>query len=150
MGSNVMLTHRAKPLRLLGLCLATLLFSAGATQQFAAPSDDAVKLTIKNGARVYFPADLSTGDKVEKQKPAVVASRRVFDATPEYQEIRRRELDSSSAECQLLQKRASDRFLAAITRCVDRGGYDLVAEAGAVSSEDATLPDVTDEVIKGL
>lgn len=142
-----MLTKRATCLRISGLLVAALLLAGGAA---AFGSDDAVQLTVKNGARVYFPSDLSTGDKVEKKKPAVLSSRRVFDATLEYQEIRRRNLDASSAECQLLQKRASDRFLAAITRCVDRGGYDLVAEDGAVSAESATLPDVTDEVIKGL
>lgn len=140
-----MLTRRATFFRIFGLALLAFVLAAGAFSW-----DEPVQLTVKNGARVYFPSDLSTGDKVEKKKPAILSSRRVFDATPEYQEIRRRNLDSNSAECQLLQKRASDRFLAAITRCVDRGGYDLVAEDGAVAAESATLPDVTDEVIKGL
>ncbi|MSR75460.1 MAG: hypothetical protein EXS14_08335 [Planctomycetes bacterium] len=107
-------------------------------------------LTVKNGARVYFPSDLSTGDKVEKKKPGIISSRRVFDATPEYADIRRRALDQNSAEYLLLLKKASDRFQIAVTRCVDRGSYDLIAEQGAVSVESGEIPDITDEVIKGL
>lgn len=109
-----------------------------------------VSLTVKNGARVYYPTDLSTGDKVEKKKPGVISSRRVFDATPEYADIKRRALDQNSAEYLLLIKRASDRFQSAVTRCVDRGSYDLIAESGAVSVETGELADITDEVIKGL
>lgn len=103
-----------------------------------------------NGARVYFPATLATGESCVKSRIGTVRSRTVFEAIPEYREIRRRDLDPNSAEYLLYMKKASDRFKEAVSRTVSRGGYDLIAEKGAITCTGAAPPDITEEVIRNL
>jgi hypothetical protein len=130
----------------LALVLATLPSLVGQT-----PAPEKLQIQILNGARVYHPATLATGDKCERTKVGIVRSLRVFEAIPEYKEIKKRDLDPDSAEYLLYMKKASDRFKNAVSRTVTRGSYDLIAEKGAVSvKEKKNLTDITAEVIRNL
>ena len=112
-----------------------------------------VKVTIVKGDRVYHPRSLTTvttGKVVEKVKPALVDSKRIFDATPEYKRIADENIKKGTAEHKLLVTAASRRFKNAIRRVISLNGYDLVAETGAVTVAGKTLPDITKEVIDNL
>lgn len=106
------------------------------------------KLTVHNVQRVYHPSAFS--ERKTYSKPACVTSRTVFDATPEYRQIAKRKLSPTSAEWALLVKTASDKFKAAVAKTSSNGGYDLVAETGAVSLDEGTIPDVTSDVLSRL
>jgi len=116
----------------------------------AGPTQDKVQVKILNGDRVYRPSTLRTGQRVLRTKPAVLKSRKVFAATPEYKQIKKRKLDPSSAEAILLRKRASDRFKSAIRRAASQGGYDLIAEKGAIKVEGGQPQVITQQVINLL
>lgn len=112
-----------------------------------------VKVTIVKGDRVYHPRSLKTvssGSTVEKVKPALVDSKRIFDATPEYQRIADENIKEGSAEHKLLVTAASRRFKNAIKRVISLNGYDLIAETGAVTVAGKTLPDISQAVIDNL
>ena len=111
-------------------------------------SDHAGKLVVHNKSRIYLPAAFSETQSYKKL--AIVNSRKVFDTTNEYKEIARRKLSSNTAEWCLLAKAASDKFRAAVTRASQSGGYDVVAETGALTIEGETLPDITSDVIAQL
>jgi hypothetical protein len=106
------------------------------------------RVTVNNACRVYHP--LALKPKQVYKKVGVVASRKVFDATPEYRQIARRRLTPNTAEWCFLAKAASDKFRAAIDRTAKGGGYDLIAENGAVTVEGQTVYDVTSEVLAHL
>ena len=69
------------------------------------------------------------------KKIGVVTSRKVFEATPEYKQIARRKLAPNTAEWCFLAKAASDKFRTAVDKTVKTGGYDLIAENGAITVE---------------
>lgn len=134
-------------LRTLGI--GALLSLPGLAQVQPSPPPEPQKIEITNGARVYFPAVLATGDTVTKVSVATVRATKIFEAIPEYQEIKRRDLDPNSAEYLLYLRKASDRFQDAIGRTVAKGRYELVAELGAISTKTPVI-DITAEVIKNL
>lgn len=115
-----------------------------------AQAQDKVEVKIQNGDRVYAPRNLQTGQTRHFAKPAVIDSRQVFDATPEYQAIQRQNLDPESAEAMILKRQASNRFRKAVAKTLSSGGYDLIAEDGAIDCGAHSPPDVTQEVIKNL
>lgn len=124
-----------------------LTISAPACHGSVPAQDPQIEVKVVNADRVYRPSNLTSGQTIKRTKPAVVDSRQVFDATPEYKKIKQRKLDPSSAEAMLLRKKASDRFKAALRLCASSGNYDLIAEKGAVTVSNGALTDVTQEVI---
>jgi hypothetical protein len=105
-------------------------------------------VTIHSTGRVYHPAIVRPEQVYTKI--GIVASRKVFDATPEYREISRRKLTPNTAEWCFLAKSASDKFRSAVDKTVKAGGYDLIAETGAVSVDGLQTYDVTSEVLAHL
>jgi hypothetical protein len=106
------------------------------------------KLTVHNVQRIYHPSAFS--ERKTYSKVAAVTSRTFFDATPEYQQIAKRKLSPTTAEWALLVKSASDKFKTAVAKTASSGGYDLVAETGAVSLDEGTIADATSDVVSRL
>lgn len=128
--------------RALPLVLAGLLGSGFAVQQ-----NDKGRVTINNACRVYHPTCVNA--KIF-QKVAVVTSRKFFDATPEYKQIARRKLKPNTAEWCFLAKAASDKFRVAIEKVAKGGGYDLIAEHGAITVTGLDVVDVTSDLLSHL
>lgn len=120
----------------------------GAGVVAVAHDDTPVRVKVVNSGRVYLPTGAADGKNWKK--PATVISRTVFDATPEWKTILRRKLSPNTAEYCLLAKGASDRFKAAITKAATNGGFDIVAETGAITVQNETLPDITSDVLANL
>jgi Skp family chaperone for outer membrane proteins len=116
----------------------------------SAPAQDAVAVSIVNADRVYNPRNLRSGVTIERVKPALVDAKTVFAATPEYKKIKSDSIKKESAEYRLLISGASSRFKNAVKRVMSLGGYDLVAETGAITVAGRSLPDVTQEVVDNL
>ena len=133
-----LITHSLTVIVLLAL-MAPTAFTQG---------DQGGKIKVLDAQRVYYPARVRS-NKIYK-KVGLVDSRPIFDATPEYQEIARQKLDRNSADYVLHCQRPSTRFKAAIKRTVSVGGYDVIAESGAVTVEGKVLPDITQEVLGHL
>jgi hypothetical protein len=129
--------------RALGLVVVSLVLSS-----FAVHQDAKGRVTIHNACRVYYPSVLKCQQAYKKV--GVVTSRTVFDATPEYKQIARRKLSPNTAEWCFLAKAASDKFRTAVDKTVKGGGYDLIAENGAVTVDGQTAFDVTSEVLAHL
>ena len=110
--------------------------------------DHTGKLAVHNKARIYHPTTYS--ETTAYKKAAIVTSRKVFDTTDEYKQIAKRKLSPNTAEWCLLAKSASDKFRTALTKATTAGGYDLVAESGAITVDGETLPDITSDVIAQL
>lgn len=106
------------------------------------------RVTVHNTCRVYYPAVVKTQQTYKKI--GVVTSRTVFDATPEYKQIARRKLSPNTAEWCFLAKAASDKFRTAIDKTQRGGGYELIAENGAITVAGQTTYDVTSEVLAHL
>jgi hypothetical protein len=129
--------------RALAVVLAALLLSA-----FAVNQDAKSRVTINNACRVYYPSILKP--RCGYKKIGVVTSRKVFEATPEYRQIERRKLAPNTAEWCFLAKAASDKFRSAVDKTVKNGGYDMIAENGAITVEGQTAYDVTSEMLAHL
>jgi hypothetical protein len=131
------------PGRALVVALLWLLAAAVGGEQ-----DSKARVTGHNVGRVYHPSVLSAS--ATYKKIGVVTSRTVFDATPEYRQIARRKLTPNTAEWCFLAKAASDKFRTAIAKTQKGGGYDMIAENGAVTVDGQTTFDVTSEVLAHL
>ncbi len=105
------------------------------------------KVKVLNSSRVYYPKPARS--KTYK-KVGLVSCATALNATPEYKEITRRGIRPGTAEYDLLLKRASDRFKKAIRTTVSLGGYDLIAETGAVTVEGKSLPDITATITRHI
>lgn len=134
--------------------LITLLVAALATLTIADtvaaldPSQDEPVVKITNSSRVYYPATVKRGAKFKK--PAVLVSATVFDAIPEWQEIKKKGLKKDDPEYHLLHKRASDKFCTAIKKVATASGYDIIAETGAIDCKNCTAVEITSEVVGNL
>lgn len=107
------------------------------------PKGDRVK--VLNRARIYHPSVFN--EQRRYAKIGLVCSRTVLNATPEYREIQARGLNPTSAQYRILVKKASDRFKRLLRLTASSGGYDLIAEKGAVAVPGKTLPEITQEVL---
>jgi hypothetical protein len=115
---------------------------------FAVVQDGKGRVTVHNTCRVYHPCAIKS--RQTYKKIGVVTSRKVFEATAEYRQIARRKLTPNTAEWCFLAKAASDKFRSAVDKTVKAGGYDLIAESGAITVEGQTAYDVTSEVLSFL
>ncbi len=125
-----------------------LLVVLGTGLAAVANDDTPVRVKVINSGRVYLPTGAADGRSW--RKPATLVSRTIFDATPEWKTIVRRKLSPNTAEYCLLAKGASDRFKAAVTKASTHGGFDIVAETGAIKADNETLPDITSDVLANL
>lgn len=109
-------------------------------------------LDAKGGVyRVNSPAGVYYGNPEDFACPAVLEAARVFDHIPEYQEIKRRNLQPTDPEYGILLEKANKRFFKVVCRVARRDAYDLMAELGAVTRSDGKpIKDVTDDLIKVL
>ena len=87
------------------------------------------------------------------RKPAVCSADRVYRHIPEYRQILSEHLTEKDVRYHFLMKEASQKFLKAVKATAREGGFDFVAEVGAVQvvREGAKAPvDKTDAVIAKL
>ena len=118
------------------------------TRSEAVQSPRAPKLIVHNAQRVYHPSVLN--EQKAYRKVGAVTSRKVFDATAEYKAIQKRKLSPKTAEWNLLVKAASDKFKTAVSRTASAGGYDVIAETGAVAFDEGAVPDITSDILSHL
>ena len=97
---------------------------------------------VRDRTKVYV------GNPDRFTKPAVVVATKVYVEITEYQEVRRRKLDRNDPDYYVLMEKASRKFHAALEEAAKAGPYDLVAETGAVTRTEGTLPDLTDAAIE--
>jgi hypothetical protein len=85
----------------------------------------------------------------EGENPATVRASDCFDAIPEWQDIRRRELGPEDADYWILLSAANERFRKAVESVARAAGYDLVAEQGSITVPQgaAQPPDITKAVV---
>jgi len=131
----------------LALCLFVGMASPGAAQSGGKKKVPGYKVTILHSNRVYYPKPARAGTY---KKVGLVSSATILNATPEYKRIKTGEVKRGSAEFELLLKRASDRFKRAVRATVSLGGYDMIAEKGAVTVAGRVLPDITSTVVNNL
>lgn len=83
---------------------------------------------------------------------AEVDAEKALQATPEYQEIKRKKIDSGTGKYWILVSQANDRVYRAISDVASESGYDLVAEKGYLGSLDPAVSstDITKEVIEKI
>ena len=87
------------------------------------------------------------------REPAVCSADRVYQHIPEYRQILSENLTEKDVRYHFLMKEASQKFLKAVKAMARDGGFDFVAEVGAVqvAREGAAEPaDKTDAVIAKL
>ncbi len=100
------------------------------------------------------------GDPNNFVKPAEVDSRKVFAVIPAYKEIQEENLDLRDARYHILMAEASEVFNAALMKCSEKYGYDLIGEKGAIAQEgkkvknskgeEVSVADITKEMIKEI
>ncbi len=83
------------------------------------------------------------------KSPAELVALKVFEAIPEYQDIKKRGLTRDDAEYWVLLGKANDKFYKAVKKVAEDSKYDVVVEKGSVKFE-GTPPDVTQRVIDAL
>ena len=93
--------------------------------------------------------DVVFGNAAVFSTPAEVDVDKVFEAIPEYREIREKQLGAGDARHALLIGKASRRFRCSLKKAAKAAGYDLVARRGTVKSA-AEVPDITQDVIDRL
>ena len=76
----------------------------------------------------------------------------VVKATPEYESIRKKKIQSGTAKYWILISKASDHAISEIAEVGQETDYDLVAAAGYLGSLDPPIPadDITGLVLKKL
>ena len=115
--------------------------SPGALGADEAKKDD--RPTI-DATQVYY------GRAATCKTPAVVDADRAFRAIPEYKKILDDKLTDADARYSLLLVKATRKFRAAVEAAATAGGYDLVANTGAVDWPGHDVPDITDSILQSL
>ena len=98
------------------------------------------------------PQKVFYGDPGSFEKAAEVDLRKVVQATPEYAEIERRNLDQGTGSYWLQIERASNRSLKAVIDVGQEGEYDLIVEKGHLAEVDAeiSVEDITQKVVSHI
>ena len=121
---------------------ATLLALAAAVIAMRLVAEVPSDVQVKDRSKIYL------GDADRFSKPSVVTAAKVYAEITEAQEIKRRQLDRNDPDYYVLMEKASRKFRAALEESAKAGPYDLVAEKGAVTRTDGTLPDLTDAAVE--
>jgi hypothetical protein len=96
--------------------------------------------------------DVFYGNAESFATPAVVCFETAIKATPEYKQIKEKEIFQGSGQYTVLVAQASDRVHRAIENVASDGNYDLIAAAAcadALSSE-TKATDITNLIIKAM
>lgn len=92
------------------------------------------------------------GDAKGFETPAEVDYRKIVQATPEYEELKKKKVESGSAKYWILLNNASERALRIIGEVAVATEYDLVVDKGFLGALDPPLEgtDITVEVLDKL
>lgn len=92
------------------------------------------------------------GDPKGFATPAEVDYRKVVQATPEYDEMKKKKVETGSAKYWILLNNASERALRIISEVAVSTEYDLVVDKGFLGELDPPLEgkDITTEVLEKL
>jgi len=122
----------------LSVCVA--LACSMAARGESIPSDQ------RNAGQIYY------GSPDSFSNPAEVNFNAALEKTPEYEEIRRKRIDSGTGRYWILMNDANNRVHRAIRQVGSSEGYDLIAEQGYLGNLDPAIAsvDITDLVISAL
>jgi len=92
------------------------------------------------------------GSPVDFDTPGEVDLDAVLEATPEYKEIRRENVQRDTARYWILLGNATNRAIRAVATVAEESGYDLVAKKGYLTSLDPPIAsdDITKLVLQKL
>jgi len=91
------------------------------------------------------------GNPESFNSPAEINASEVFEAIPEYRQIRQEKISPDDARYWLLMNKANKRFYRALKTVSKTCGYDLIAEIGTIGVyRGKNVPDVTGDVILAL
>jgi hypothetical protein len=92
------------------------------------------------------------GDTSNFEKPGEVDYVDVIKATPEYEELRKKRIESGTARYYYLMTQASERAVRVIVEVGQESEYDLVAAKGYLSALEQPIeaPDLTEVVLARL
>lgn len=98
------------------------------------------------------PTKVYWGSSARFSKPAEVDFQQVFEATPEYQEIRKKKVERGTGKYWLLASQGSDHAVKAIAQVAKEAHYDLVAAEGCLAGLKPPIPadDITDLVVETI
>lgn len=88
------------------------------------------------------------GSVAGAEKIACLSYEKVYAATPEYKEIKKRKLTQNDAEYWALMEKVMERFDAAVRKVAADNGYDLIGEVGFI--EGMSPKNITSQVIKAV
>ncbi|MFO7775705.1 MAG: hypothetical protein R6W89_07910 [Candidatus Hydrogenedentota bacterium] len=114
-----------------------LFIGVGAYAEYAIPDDqiDNQKIYLGN------PADFEKAGEVDFME--------VVKATPEYEEIQRKNIDQGTGEYWIKMNTASGRAEQAVVSVSTEEGYDLLTKQGYLAEVDEEIPveDITEQVV---
>lgn len=86
------------------------------------------------------------------EKPAEVQYQEIIKATPEFQELKRRNIERGTGRYWILISQASDRAVRTIAQVGQETDFDLIAAEGYLGSIEPAIPaeDVTELVLKAM
>lgn len=92
------------------------------------------------------------GSAARFSKPAEVDFQRVFEATPEHQEIKRKKIERGTGKYWLLASQGTDHAIKAIAQVAKDARYDFVAAEGCLAALKPPIPadDITDLVVEAI
>jgi len=96
--------------------------------------------------QIYF------GNAKSFEKPAAVDYTAIVKATPEYEEIKKKKIDSGSARYWILMSDASSHAVKAISEVGEESNHDLIVSIGYLGKITPQIPaeDVTKKVLEKL
>ncbi len=128
--------------RILTLLTVTILLAVpvmGSHRAISAQgSSDEVE--VLNKQQVYY------GDPKNFSSASVVSAKKIFDEIPAYKQIKDEGLDKNDPRYWILLEKANKVFKKVVKKAAKSGGYDLVAEVGALKGADE-FPNLTAECI---
>lgn len=102
----------------------------------------------KNGVevtgKVYF------GEKTQFTKAVTIEQKKVFDAIPAYQAIKKENVEKDTARYHFLIQEANRVFKETLKKVAKEKGFDLVVEKDGVKIPNQVISDVTQDVIDAI
>lgn len=102
--------------------------------------------TQVDNSRIYY------GSAAAFEKPAEVNMDAALEATPEFQEIKKKKVDHGTGKYWILVSDATDRVYRAVSEVGRNSEYDLIAEKGYLGTLDPPVDceDITAAVIERI
>lgn len=126
---------------------------------FVAACGSVLFLATTNAAATYTIApeqiddqQIYYGNAQSFEKPAAVDYTAIVKATPEYEEIKKKKIDSGSARYWILMSDASSHAVKAISEVGEESNHDLIVSIGYLGKITPQIPaeDVTEKVLEKL